>query len=277
MARRLRIEICGYHHVYNRGVAKNNIFLNNQDKEKFLEVLGDVAKEFKFNIHSFCLMDNHYHLLIENQKENLSDGMRQLNSKYASYFNRKHDRVGHLWQDRFKSWFVMSDEYLFTLFKYIESNPVKAKMTKKIGEYKYSATYSILNDGVPLFLKNSFVLRDYNTAELFETLSIPFAENEMHKIDKFHKIVFKMNRDEIVQTKKLELKEYFRHIDTKSDRNSAINKAFKDDYSKSEISREIGLSVTGVSNIIQKFKIEGWPLLLSKVNFSKIRKIKLRG
>lgn len=257
MARRLRIEMCGYHHVYNRGVAKNNIFLNNQDKEKFLQILGDVAKEFKFNIHSFCLMDNHYHILIENKKENLSNGMRQLNSKYASYFNRKHDRVGHLWQDRFKSWFVMSDEYLFTLFKYIESNPVKAKMTNKIGEYKYSATYSILNDGVPLFLKNSFVLRDYNTAELFETLSIPFKENEMDKIDKFHKIVFKTDRDEIVQTKKVELKEYFRQIDSKSDRNSAIQKAFQDDYSKSEISREIGLSVTGVSNIIKKFKIEG--------------------
>lgn len=257
MARRLRIEICGYHHVYNRGVAKNNIFLNNQDKEKFLEILGYVAKEFKFNIHSFCLMDNHYHLLIENQKENLSSGMRQLNSTYASYFNRKHDRVGHLWQDRYKSWFVMSDEYLFTLFKYIESNPVKAKMSKKIGEYKYSATYSILNDGVPLFLKNSFVLRDYNTAELFDTLSIPLANYEIQKIDKFHKIVFKTNKDEIVQTKTVELKEYFNSVVSKSDRNIAIQKAFNGDYSKSEISREIGLSVTGVSNIIKKFKIEG--------------------
>ena len=112
MARRLRVEICGYHHVYNRGVAKKRIFLKDRDREKFLEILEDVAKEFKFNIHSFCLMDNHYHLLIENKKENLSDGMRQIGSRYASYFNKTYKRVGHLWQDRFKSWYVMDENYL---------------------------------------------------------------------------------------------------------------------------------------------------------------------
>jgi len=90
MSRRTRISVCGYYHVYNRGVAKNKIFLSDLDKEKFLEILAEVSREYKFNIHSFCLMDDHYHLLLENKKENLSDGMRQINSKYAKYFNIKY-------------------------------------------------------------------------------------------------------------------------------------------------------------------------------------------
>ncbi len=105
MPRRLRIESIGYHHVYNRGVAKNNVFEDDTDKAKFIEIMAMVSREFKFNIHGFCLMDNHYHLLIETKRENLSLGMQQLNALYASYFNKRHDRVGHLWQDRFKSWY----------------------------------------------------------------------------------------------------------------------------------------------------------------------------
>ncbi|NCB54499.1 MAG: transposase, partial [Epsilonproteobacteria bacterium] len=126
MPRRLRIENLGYHHVYNRGVAKSDVFEDENDKVKFIELMASIAREFKLNIHSFCLMDNHYHLLIENKRENLSSAMRQLNSQYASYFNKRHNRAGHLWQDRFKSWYVLDENYLLTLFKYIENNPVKA-------------------------------------------------------------------------------------------------------------------------------------------------------
>ena len=247
MARRLRIEICGYHHVYNRGVAKRRIFLEDKDKEKFLEILQEVAKEFKLNIHSFCLMNNHYHLLVENKKENLSDAMRQIGSRYASYFNKTYKRVRHLWQDRFKSWYVMDENYLFTLFKYIESNPVKAHISSKIGEYKYSASYSILKDAVPSFLQNSFVLRDYNTSVLFKMFDIPFSQKDINNIDKFHKIKYKQDERDVVQSKKRTLASYFELIADKEERNRAILNAYNDDYSKSEIARHIGLSGTGVA------------------------------
>ncbi len=255
MPRRLRVEACGYHHVYNRGVAKSDIFLENADKEKFLDILGEVSKEYKFNIHSFCLMDNHYHLLLENKKENLSDGMRQINSKYASFFNKKYERVGHLWQDRFKSWYVLNETYLFTLFKYIEQNPVKANMTKKIGEYRYSATYSILKDGVPPFLQNSFVLRDYHTQELFDMLDISLSKTEIENIDKFHKTRYKKIDGGIESIKKIELKKYFIHVSNKEERNLAILKAYEEDYTKSAIARELSLSVAGVSKILKKLKV----------------------
>ena len=253
MSRRTRITICGYYHIYNRGVAKNKIFLNDLDKEKFLEILADVSKEFKFNIHSFCLMDNHYHLLLENKKENLSDGMRQLNSKYAKYFNIKYNRIGHFWQDRFKSWYIMSDKYLFTLFKYIETNPVKAGMTKKVGEYKYCATYSILRDAVPFFLRNSFVLRDYHMIELFKILNIPLNGDELNSLEELKKTKYKIGDNKILK-QRTKLDDYFVQISSKPERNKAILQAFNDDFTKSEIARKLDLSVAGISKIIKKSK-----------------------
>jgi REP element-mobilizing transposase RayT len=255
MPRKLRVESCGYHHVYNRGVAKGIIFVDSIDKEKFLEILGNICKDYKFNIHSFCLMNNHYHLLVENQRENLSDGMRQINSQYASYFNKRHNRVGHLWQDRFKSSFVYDENYLFTLFKYIEQNPLKANLSKRVGEYKYSATYSILRDAVPRFLQNTFVLREYQTKELFEALEFPLSKTELSNIEKLEKTKYKVVESNQVMIKQISLNKLFDYEQTREERNENIKKAYEDGYTKSEIARKIGFSVAGVSKILKKLKV----------------------
>ena len=251
MPRRLRIESLGYHHVYNRGVAKSDVFLDEMDKAKFIELLATISREFKFNIHSFCLMDNHYHLLIENRRENLSSGMRQLNAQYASYFNKRHNRVGHLWQDRFKSSFVLDETYLFTLFKYIETNPLKAGLTKKVGEYVFCATYSILKDAVPPFLQNSFVLRHYHTGELFSALALPLGDEEFQRVATLHKTRYKKENDAIVHEHKATLEEHLSTYASKFERNCAIKKAFEDGYSKSNIAKYLLLSVAGVSKILK--------------------------
>lgn len=196
-------------------------------------------------------MDNHYHILVENMRENLSSGMRQLNAQYASYFNKRHARVGHLWQDRYKSWYVLDEKYLFTLFKYIEFNPVKAKMSQKIGEYVYCATYSILKDAIPPFLENSFVLRDYNTKELFELLSIPLSAKESLNIEVFHQTKYKHEDGNVMPLHKETLENYFLHVITKVQRNEAIYKAYEDGYSKSAIAKNLSLSVAGVSKILK--------------------------
>lgn len=251
MPRRLRIESLGYHHVYNRGVAKNAVFLDEKDKAKFIELLASMAKEYKFNIHSFCLMDNHYHLLLENKKENLSSGMRQLNAQYASYFNKRHARVGHLWQDRYKSWYVLDIKYLFTLFKYIETNPIKAKMCQRAGEYMYCATYSILKDAIPAFLQNSFVLREYDPKELFELLNVAMSEQERTSIEAFHQTKYKQDAAQIIEQSSKALSGFFLHVKDKKERNSAIKKAHEEGFSKSEIARYLFLSVAGVSKILK--------------------------
>lgn len=251
MPRRLRIENLGYHHVYNRGVAKGNVFEDEKDKAKFIELMAMVAKEFKFHIHAFCLMDNHYHILVQNTRENLSSGMRQLGAQYASYFNKRHNRVGHLWQDRFKSWYVLDTKYLFTLFKYIENNPVKAGLSRKIGEYPYCASYAILKDAIPLFLQNAFVLREYPTTELFALLSLPLSEIERSHIDAFHQTKYKQEEGSVASLHTEELANYFLHVKTKEQRNEAIKKAYDDHYTKSDIARNRSLSVAGVSKILK--------------------------
>ena len=115
MPRKPRVEMAGCHHIVNRGVERRDIFLEPSDYEKFLEILCDVCKKHRLVLHSYCLMTNHYHLLIETERENLSKAMRDVNALYAGYFNRKYKRIGHLWQGRFKSWFVTDDAYHLTV------------------------------------------------------------------------------------------------------------------------------------------------------------------
>jgi len=106
MPRRPRIEQAGQYHIINRGVAKMRIFEELSDYEQFEELMCFYAKSYNITIHNYYLMSNHYHLLIEIESENLSKFMRQLNMNYSIYFNKKNKRTGHLWQGRFKSWYV---------------------------------------------------------------------------------------------------------------------------------------------------------------------------
>ena len=259
MARRPRIECAGFHHVYNRGVEKRKIFMDDKDKDKFLELMCEVSKLYRFKIHSFCLMDNHYHILLENSRENLSLGMRGLNSSYAKYFNKRHNRVGHLWQDRYKSWYVLDENYLFILFKYIESNPVKTKMVKKIGAYKYSLSYQILNNLLNDCTKNSFVLTWYDIKEFSYLIDQKLTKKEKENIDKIHnaKIVIKDNKPmENLQNKTLET--YFQNINmlSKKERNKQIVQAYEDGHTQTKIAQYLDISNVAVSKIIKRLKVK---------------------
>lgn len=140
MARPLRVEYPGAHyHVINRGNAGEDIFKGDRDKEKFLEYLAKAKERFAITIHSYCLMTNHYHLLLETPQSNLSVAVQWINVSYATWFNKKHQRQGHLFQGRFKAILVEADEYLQQLSRYIHLNPVCAKMAATPGEYAWSS------------------------------------------------------------------------------------------------------------------------------------------
>ncbi len=140
MARPLRIEFPGaIYHVTARGNAREAIFHEDADRELFLDALGEVVARFGWLCHAYCLMDNHYHLLIETPKGNLSLGMRQLNGVYTQRFNRRHARVGHLLQGRFKAIVVERETYLLELARYIVLNPVRAKIVKHLDRYPWSS------------------------------------------------------------------------------------------------------------------------------------------
>ena len=140
MARPLRVEYPGaYYHVINRGNAGEVIFKNDRDKEKFLEYLAIAVERFSVVIHSYCLMSNHFHLLLQTPEANLSKAIQWLNVSYAIYFNRKRQRQGHLFQGRFKAILIDADEYLVQLSRYIHLNPVQSNMVAKPAEYFWSS------------------------------------------------------------------------------------------------------------------------------------------
>jgi REP element-mobilizing transposase RayT len=140
MARPLRIEYAGaLYHITSRGNAREDIFITDEDRKKFLEVLALVVKRYRWKCFAYCLMNNHYHLLIETMTPNLSLGMRQLNGVYTQLFNRFHKKTGHVFQGRFKAFVVEKDNYLLALSAYIVLNPVRAKMVKHPREWRWSS------------------------------------------------------------------------------------------------------------------------------------------
>ena len=140
MSRPLRIEYAGaLYHVTSRGNERKPIYREEVDFTLFLDVLAEVCDRFNWVIHSWCLMTNDYHLVVEMPDGNLSAGMRQLNGVYTTQFNRCDGRVGHLFQGRYKAIIVDKSSYLLELSRYVVLNPVRARMVDHPGEWLWSS------------------------------------------------------------------------------------------------------------------------------------------
>jgi len=154
MARPLRIEFAGaLYHITSRGDRREAIYENDEDREAFLGVLAEVVERYNWICHAFCLMTNHYHLVIETVEGNLSQGMRQLNGVYTQVSNRRHSRVGHLFQGRFKGILVDKDAYLPELSRYVVLNPVRAGMVDTPAQWRWSSYRAMVGQApVPKWL-----------------------------------------------------------------------------------------------------------------------------
>jgi len=140
MGRGSRIEFPGaIYHVINRGNNKNVIFLDDKDCNVFLKKLREVKEEKPFHLYGYCIMPNHFHLLIGSMDDPLSKIMQMISSAYALYFNSRYTRVGHLFQSRYKAIICQKEDYLFRLVQYIHLNPVRAKLVEDINDYKWSS------------------------------------------------------------------------------------------------------------------------------------------
>ena len=140
MARPLRIEYPGaVYHITSRGNEKKAVFKGPSDREAFLKILAHVNKRYHWICHAYCLMDNHYHLVIETPDGNLSIGMRQLNGVYTQTFNRRHERAGHLFQGRFKAILIQKESHLLEVCRYVVLNPVRARRVERPGEWEWSS------------------------------------------------------------------------------------------------------------------------------------------
>lgn len=128
----------GYYHVLIRGIGKQNIFEDDEDRQRFIDTLKRYKQELTFEIHAYCLMGNHIHILIKDIEDKLDLILKKIEGSYAYYFNWKYERVGHLFQDRFKSEVIEDDGYYLTVLRYIHQNPVKAGLAR-IEKYKWSS------------------------------------------------------------------------------------------------------------------------------------------
>ena len=282
MTRPLRIEYEGaVCHVTSRGNARQDIYVDDEDRHAFLEVLGDVVDRLNWTCHAYCLMSNHFHLLIETPDANLSRGMRHLNGVYTQGFNRRHGRVGHVLQGRFKSILVERDNYLLELARYVVLNPVRAKMVRSARDWPWSSYCATADQQEPLpFLTTDWILSQFSDDRRRATdLYRKFVKQGrgvgvwdelrggvLMGSEGFVEEMAPLLRDsalqkEIPQRERLvsrpSLDELFAGSETKADRNERIYEATRiHEYTLSELQYFLGLHYSTISRIASRVEAE---------------------
>jgi len=167
MARPLRLEFAGaLYHVTSRGDRREAIYDSDSDRQLFLDVVGAVWERFNWQVHAYCLMTNHYHLLVETPDGNLSKGMRQLNGVYTQRFNRICGRTGHVFQGRYKAILIQKEVYLLEVARYVVLNPVRARMVRTPAEWPWSSYRAMCGEvQVPQWLETSVILSAFSDIE----------------------------------------------------------------------------------------------------------------
>lgn len=163
MARKPRLfGSSGFYHVILRGNNKQNLFNEDSDRKFFIGRLEKYSKELGIDVHAYCLMGNHVHLLIGNADRNMSLLVQKIANSYVFYFNRKYDRCGHLFQGRFKSEPILDDEYFKTVYRYILQNSEKAGLGKA-DEYEWNSFHSLKYDSKKTFVNVEYIAGLFGT------------------------------------------------------------------------------------------------------------------
>ena len=195
----------GYYHIMIKGNDRKDIFIDDQDKMYFIEILKTKKENNRYGLIAFCIMDNHAHLLLQEREEDIANIMKRINISYVFYFNKKYKKTGHLFQDRYRSEKIEDDSYLLMATRYIHKNPVKAGIVKKAEKYKWSSYKGYIEDTAKAIDKElvlGIFSEDKNEAkEEF----IKFTN--MKEEDKFIEIDEKANRME--ESKAIKLWEEF--------------------------------------------------------------------
>ena len=189
MARPLRIEFPGaFYHVMSRGNEKRAIYKNSLDRSKFLEYLESASNRYRAVIHCYCLMANHYHLLIETPAGNLAQIMRHINGAYSSYFNKSYSRVGHLFQGRYHSILVDVDTYCLALSRYIHLNPVKDRLCLNPENYEWSSYSHYVTGKTGLaWLQRDFLLSMMGDSPGVEKRYQNYVEDDDQGFEEFYR------------------------------------------------------------------------------------------
>ena len=183
MARPLRIQYPNaFYHVMNRGNNRGRIFYGDKDMDLFLKVLSNTTKSFGINVLAYCLMHNHYHLLIQTPRGNLSKAMQYIGGAYTTKLNASRRRDGHLFRGRYKSILVEEEEYLRNLIRYIHLNPIKAKLAKDPYSWSYSSHKQLLDSFSKKEVNQSTISIDY-VKQLFSNDAKTYVEFHQAGVD----------------------------------------------------------------------------------------------
>ena len=241
MPRQRRIESeTGVYHIMVRGINKQRIFDHHADYQKYLQFLSDCKEQVTFDLYAYCLMPNHVHLLLRTDFSNLERIMKCIGSRYASWYNWKYERVGHLFQDRYLSETVENEGYFLTAIRYIHRNPVKAMMVRKPEEYPYSS-YPGYFTSQPLISCN--VVRNYMAPDRFKSFHEEENEDECMDLDNIKKKLSDEEASELLkQIANISKLEDLQTYPSKK-RKSIIKKALSQRISLAQIHRITGISM----------------------------------
>ena len=253
MSREARIDTSGYYHLTNRGVGLREVFLSHDDRIFFITLLCESARHYEYSIHGYALISNGYNILIKTTKNNLSHIMKLINGQYTSYFNRKHRRSGHLWEGRFKSWYIEDEGFILDILSYIEHLPVYTGSATEKQTYLYASYRQFIgiDERLPC-LYDSVVFKKFNTlSHIKEFFNRPI---DIARINRIHTLLKKQNKKQPKRTKKplVPLEEEHFQCETIDERNQKIYKAYKDGYAQAKIGLVLGISQQAVYKIIKK-------------------------
>lgn len=239
-----------YYHAIVQGINKEYIFKEDKDKETYREIIKNKLNNERITILGYCIMSNHAHFIINSEiVEDMSKYMHKINAIYAMYYNKKNRRVGYVFRNRYYTQEIKSRIQLYNCLKYVHNNPVKAKMVKKISEYKYSS----YNE----FLKKKNIITDESITKLFGS--------KKDFIEQFEWIHNNCNNDDFIDVKEKELDEFMHEVEIKynkklnelKDNKQLLKKIILDarketDATIVEISEVLGVSKSTVGNYAKK-------------------------
>ncbi len=241
----------GIYHIILRGINKQSIFEDDEDREKLLQTLLRYKEKCEYSIYAYCFMGNHFHLLLKEENEELAQIMRRISGSYVYWYNRKYDRIGNLFQDRFRSEPIETDSYFLTAIRYIHQNPVKVGITSNIKEYKWSSY--IEYTAKRKLIDKDYVLKmfdeDYTVAiQAFIKFNNESNDDECLEIEEKKKKISDDELREIIK-KQFEIEAWVIQNEPKEEMKVILRRVLEiDGVSTRQLSRVTGISV----NIIWK-------------------------
>ena len=250
-----KISETGIYHVMLRGINRQNIFEDDQDRLYFMSVLASCKKVSGFRLHAFVLMSNHIHLLLEPLDEPLDMIFRRIGTRYAVWYNRKYQRAGHLFQDRFRSENVSTVQYYQTVLRYILQNPMKAGMEKHPGEYRWSS-YTAYEKGQGIVTDTQYAVELFGGREtLIQYLKQDNDDTVMDEENHDWRLQDDAARRIMRQITQCSSVSDFQKLDPDLQKKHAAE-MYQERLSMGQIARLTGMSKTTVFRIVQRFKDE---------------------